>query len=112
MPLGPPVSDDDEHLGHGGISAPGEAFAQKVLQSQACLCAPSSELTQEEETKGELVIQRGEVGRQPETMAPPLGVPATASWQRLKVTIPPAEMHFLTLKTTTMKKRSELFLVS
>lgn len=48
MPLGPPVSDDDEDLGHRGISAPWESFAQKVFQSKACLCAPSSELTQKE----------------------------------------------------------------
>lgn len=45
--LGPPVSDDDEDLGHRGVSAPGEPLAQKVFQSEACLCAPSSELTQE-----------------------------------------------------------------
>lgn len=59
MPLGPPVGDDDEDLGHRGISAPRESFAQKVFQSKACLCAPSSELTQKEKKKGERVSDPG-----------------------------------------------------
>lgn len=58
VPLGPPVGDDEEDLGHRGISAPREPFAEKVLQSKACLCAPSSELTEKEKAKNESVLQR------------------------------------------------------
>lgn len=50
-PLGPPVGDDHEDLGHRRVSAPREPSAQKVFQGEACLCAPSSEHTQREETK-------------------------------------------------------------
>lgn len=51
VPLGPPISDDDENLGHRGISAPRKPHVQKVFQNKACLGAPSSELTRKEKTK-------------------------------------------------------------
>lgn len=75
--LGPPVSDDDEDLGHRGVSAPREPSAQEIFQSEACLCGSSSELTREGKSKGD-------IGRQPETVAPPLAVTARFSWQRSK----------------------------
>lgn len=63
VPLGPSISDDDEDLGHRGISAPWESFVQKVFQSKVCLCAPSSEFTQKEKKKRRKSQRsRGEVG--------------------------------------------------
>lgn len=85
VPLGPPISDKDEDLGHRGICAPRKPFAQKVFQSKACLCAPSSELTQQEKKQRRKSQQPWEVKLEwePETMGSSITSDAALSQQRL-----------------------------
>lgn len=84
-PWDPPISDKDEDLGHRGISVPRKPFAQKVFQSKACLCAPSSELTQQEKKQRRKSQQPWEVKLEwePETMGSSITSDAALSQQRL-----------------------------